>query len=136
MTEMNKINANATKKMYRVVLYTFHFSAELDEFSHMGVDPYQLETTPLSSFGSKEEAEALLRKLREKYPEEKLGLQSSFVGGCRLAAGAKEALEWGRTFKVSEMDAYEDVPASPYDDEYEDDECDDEYDDDECEDDE
>lgn len=131
MKEMNKI-----RKMYRVILYTFHFSAELDEFAHLGVDPYQLQTTPLSSFGDKEEAEALLRKLRVKYPEEKLGLQSSFVGCCRLAAGAKEALEWGETFKVSEMDSYEDVPASPND-EYDDDE-DDEYDDDEdeCEDDE
>ena len=129
MKKMSK--SNTTKKVYRVVLYTYHFSAELEEFSHMGVDPYQLETTPLSSYGDKREAEALLKRLQEKYPEEKLGLQSSFAGGCRLAAGAKEALEWGRTYRVSEMDAYEDVPASPYDDEYDDEYDDDEYDDDE-----
>lgn len=129
MKKMKMSNTTTTKKVYRVVLYTYHFSAELDEFSHMGVDPYQLEKTPLSSYGDKEEAEALLKKLRVKYPEANIGLQSSFAGGCRLAAGAEEALEWGRrTYRVSEMDAYEDVPASPYDDEYDDDEDEDDED--------
>lgn len=115
MTEMKK---------YRVVWFKFWFRAELvDEYAHLGVDPYQLEATPLSSFGDKEEAEKLLGKLRVKYPEAKLGLQSSFVGGCRLAAGAVDALENDNIFRVSKMDAYEGVPASPSeDDEHEDDE--------------
>lgn len=91
MTEIN--NRNVVVKMYRVVLYTYRY---------FDGAPY-LTTTPLSSFGDKKDAESLLRRLRVNYPDANTGLQASFIGGCRLAAGAKEALKNGNIYKVSQM---------------------------------